>query len=149
MGSRGIHADFVGKAIGIFQELLAKRLAALEAGVPGARGPVALRQTSQMMLTEIQQGSFGIVLEEVEENGELTDTGLHLVVHEVTDVLTNIAGAESGPYEAALESLDDRQLKSLRGFFELLDDVAQRLSLLKTTEMLCSIDRRCIGGGFA
>ncbi len=122
IGSRGIRADFAGKAIEYFQELVAKQHAAAEAGILGRRGRVPLRAATDLMLTDVVRGSFGMVLEEVEENGLLADSKVKQIVDEVTDVFLNVASIDDQVFEELLASIDGRLLSTLRDFFHLLDE---------------------------
>lgn len=74
LGSKGIAANFAGKAIDRYQDLLAKRYASLESGPLGDRGPVPLHPNAQMLITEVARGSFGFMLEEASEPTSLVDT---------------------------------------------------------------------------
>ncbi|HMQ34882.1 MAG TPA: hypothetical protein PKD53_29445, partial [Chloroflexaceae bacterium] len=67
-------ANFAGKAIDRYQDLLAKRYASLESGPLGDRGPVPLHPNAQMLITEVARGSFGFMLEEASEPTSLVDT---------------------------------------------------------------------------
>lgn len=131
IGSRGIRADFAGKAIGHFQEMIAKRYAAVEVGVLGRRGPPALRQRTDLMLTDVMRGSVGLVLEEVEETGSLVQSKLRPIVDEVTDLVTKVASEDDAAVEQVIESLDLRLLTSLRDFFHLLDEQGATLRVVE------------------
>jgi len=49
LGSKGIAANFAGKAIDCYQDLLAKHYAALESGPLGDRGPVPLHPNAPIL----------------------------------------------------------------------------------------------------
>lgn len=122
LGSRGIKADFVGKAIEGFQDLVAKQFAAEEIGEAGKRGPIALKKNSDLMLTDIVRGSVGVVLEEANQNEVLTETELKIVVDHVADALINSSGVNSDVFESLLERIDHRYLAALGNLFTLLDE---------------------------
>src|SRR6476661_3888379 len=67
LGSRGVRAEFAGKAVDLFQDLVSKQFAAVEIGRMGQRGPIPLRPSSDMMITDVARGSVGFVLEEADE----------------------------------------------------------------------------------
>lgn len=137
-GSRGISAEFAGRAINVFQDLVSKSFAATEGGTLGERGPIPLRGNAQMMLTDVARGSFGLILEETDANDSLAETALHEIVDGVTQAILDISAPDDAVYEAALVKVDSRSLMSFRDFFKLLDDQSATLRLVegdKDTEL--------------
>ena len=122
IGSKGIKADFVGKAIEGFQDLVAKQFASEEAGSTGSRGPIAFKQNSDLLLTDMVRGSVGVVLEEAGQNETITETQLKLVMDHVTDAIVSSSSANAEVFEDLLEKIDHRYLSSLANLFTLLDD---------------------------
>ena len=70
MGSRGIEAAFAGEAISNYQDLLSKISASGESGQIPGKGPVRNSAASQLHVTEVLHGSFGFLLQELDELGE-------------------------------------------------------------------------------
>lgn len=122
VGSRGVRADFAGRAVEKFQDIVTKRFAATEYGELGRRGPVPLRASSDLLLTDVARGSFGVVLEEASDNHELTETQLKVVLGDVVNSIRLAALEDAEPFDELLETIDNRYLRSLGEFFELLDD---------------------------
>lgn len=122
VGSHGIKADFAGKAVEIFQDIVSKRFAANEVGDLGGRGPVPMRSSSDLLLTNVARGSFGVVLEENASNQPLAETELKVVLEEVIETIGLAAGEDAEPFEDLLERIDTRYLRSLGEFFKLLDE---------------------------
>lgn len=122
LGSRGIKADFVGRVIEGFQDLVAKQFAAEEIGDAGKRGPIALKKNSDLMLTDIVRGSVGVVLEEANQNESLAETELKIVIDHVTDAIVTSSGVNTEIFEKLLEKIDHRYLTALGNLFTLLDD---------------------------
>lgn len=122
VGSHGIRADFAGRAVEIFQDIVSKRFAANELGDLGGRGPVPLRSRSDLLLTNVTRGSFGVVLEEAYDNHPLAETQLKVVLDDVVNSINVASMEDNGPFEELLETIDHRYLRSLGEFFELLDD---------------------------
>lgn len=121
-GSKGMLAEFGGKAVAAFQDLVARRLAALEAGALGERGPIPLKTSADMMITDVVRGSYGFVLEEVGSGTTpLTDTAVKVIVDEVIELLADIASPDDRHFEEAIDALSERELIALRNFFTLLD----------------------------
>lgn len=122
LGSKGINADFAGKAIEAFQDLVSKRFANIETGILGTRGPVPLKANTELMLTDVARGSFGLVLEEIKSNESLSETAMQFVVDEVAQTIVDFSSPDEDRFETALATVDSRSLISLRDFFRLLDE---------------------------
>lgn len=148
IGSKGIRAEFAGRAMGYFQDMVAKKYAALEAGVLGRRGPVALRARTDMMLTDVMRGSVGLVLQEVEETGSLVDSKLRPVIDEVTDIVSKVAAPDDAAVDEVLGSIDTRFLSSLGDFFRLLDDQGATVRMVEG-EREENLDRTAVRRGRA
>jgi hypothetical protein len=131
VGSRGIRADFAGRAVEIFQDIVSKRLAALELGELAGHGPVPLRASSDLLLTDIARGSFGVVLEESSENEPLAETQLKTVLDDVVSSIDTAASEDGAAFEQLLETIDNRYLRSLGEFFALLDDSAATVRVVE------------------
>lgn len=131
VGSRGIRADFAGRAVSVFQDLVSKRFAAAELGELGRRGRIPLRANSDLFITDVVRGSFGVVLSETIETEPLADTQLKTVVDSVVNSIDVATASDSEPFEALLEDIDSRYLRSLEEFFELLDEEAATVRLVE------------------
>lgn len=130
-GSRGISAEFAGNALRQFQELISRAFAINELGRIGERGPVPLKQSTNLMVTEIAKGSFGFVLDELQDQIEMIDTGLKIIVKEVATLLERTASSNELGFEEAVETLDSRTLIALRDFFVTLDSNSATLRLVE------------------
>ena len=130
-GSKGIFADFAGKTLDSFQELVTKKFASLEMGDLGKRGPVPLKEASQLMITNVARGSFGFILEEAASNSSLTDTALRRVLDDVTEVIFRTSDLDESVFEEVAESLDQRMLSSLKDLFHTLDESAATLRIVE------------------
>lgn len=130
-GSRGIRANFAGKAVAIFQDLVSKRFAAQELGEIGRRGRVPLRANSELMLTDVVRGSFGLLLSEAVENEPLAETQLKTVLDSVVESIDIATDPDSQRFEELLEDIDARYLRSLGEFFELLDEEHATIRLVE------------------
>ena len=121
-GSRGIKANFAGKVVAVFQDLVSKRFATHELGEIGKRGRVPLRASSDLMLTDVVRGSFGLLLSEAVDNMPLAETQLKTVLDSVVESIEITTDADASRFETLLEDIDSRYLRSLSDFFELLDE---------------------------
>ena len=131
IGSRGILADFAGKTLELYQDMVSKRNAAMELGEPlSSRGTIPKRANAQMMVTEVARGSFGFVLEEASKDNEMVETPLKHVVHDISDLIHKLAQEDDEGFETVAETLDDRLLVSIRSFFKTLDDAGATMKLV-------------------
>jgi hypothetical protein len=120
-GSRGISTDFAGHVLETFQELISKTYAIKERGSMGKRGPVPLEKSNQLMITEITRGSFGFILDELDNQNDMFDTGLKLIVEEITSLIERTASSNDIEFEEAIEKIDKRTFDTLKDFFKTLD----------------------------
>lgn len=131
IGSQGIKADFAGRSLETFQDLISKRFAMLEGGDMGSRGPIRFKPCTQMMVTDVARGSFGFMLEEAAENETLTDTPLKHAVDDISRLVVRVTAPDAALFEEAVEEMDPRMLGALRDFFRNLDDAAATLRLVE------------------
>lgn len=130
-GTRGIAADFAGRALETYQDLIAKAFARLEVGTIGARGRTPMRAAADLMITGVTHGSFGFVLEELSDQGEMQETALHEVMSEVSDLLVHTSALNDSEFEGATDQIDARTLISLREFFKSLDSDEATLRIVE------------------
>ena len=131
-GSRGVRADFAGKAVNLFQELIAKQFATMELGAMAGMGPVPLRGNSDMLLTDVVRGSVGIVLEEAERDESLTESELSIAVHSVAENIQQAAAADATAFEELLGEVDARYFGALSQLFKLFDDSKATVRLVES-----------------
>lgn len=121
VGSKGISAEFAGVALEQFQTLIAKVFASNEVGELGKRGTVPFKPNSELMVTGLARGSFGFVLDEMNEQEEIEPSQLSRVIDKATVLLRDSAAQDDAVFESHLEELDPRTLIALRDFFTNLD----------------------------
>ncbi|MGE5648877.1 MAG: hypothetical protein ACM34A_01660 [Bacillota bacterium] len=121
-GSRGINADFAGKALEDIQALISKKFSGLEMGALKQRGRLPFADQSQMLVTGVMRGSFGFVLEESGDTAEIVSTPLRTVVEEISDILSRVGASDEAIFDEAAAELDERVLVTLKQFFQRLDE---------------------------
>jgi hypothetical protein len=121
LGTQGIAADFAGRCLENFQDLVSKTFARREVGALGERGPVPLRQNTEMMVTGVTHGSFGFVLTEMTEQEAFFETQLKDVVSDVSTTLEKFGGDSDSDFLDFAAELDQRTIISLRNFFQVMD----------------------------
>lgn len=130
-GSRGINADFAGKALEDLQALISKRFSEKETGPLKQRGPIRFNDRSQMLVTGVMRGSFGFVLEESGDTLEMLNTPLKDVVEEISDILSRIGATDEAVFDEAAAELDERTLVTLKQFFQRLDEQEATLRIVQ------------------
>jgi len=129
-GSRGIAADFAGKALEHFQEIVSKQFATAELGALGERGRIPLKDLAALMVTGVTQGSFGFLLDELNDQIEMYDTALKEMIGEVMNVIESVSSVDEIVFEEAAETLDPRTLMALKDFFVNLDSSSATVRLV-------------------
>lgn len=118
IGSQGIETDFGTTALSNFQDLLTKVWASSGQANLAPMGPIPDKSASMLHITSLVQGSFGFLLEELDERGEpLFETPLHVAADRVVGYLSDFADESPEKFEAAIEEVDPRVFKALRAFF--------------------------------
>ena len=121
LGSSGISADFSGKILDQFQEIVSGAYATIEGKLNLAeRGKIPLKQSSRLHVTGVTRGSFGFILDELPKADQFTETSLKSITEEVTKILERTASPNDFDFEEVVEKLDDRLLGSLKEFFGTL-----------------------------
>lgn len=131
LGSRGISAEFSGKIIDHFQNLVSRNFAKTELGVLGERGRIPMRHASSLMVTEVVKGSFGFILDELSDQEEIEETALKKMVEEVATVIERTASPNELDFEEVAESLDSRMLIALKDFFVILDSAEATIRIVE------------------
>lgn len=121
-GSSAIEAQFAGKALQDYQELIAKHVAA-DGGNLAERGrlPDQVHQQARMNVTALVHGSFGFVLEE--DAGDqlgMFETPAQKAVKSVTDLLKEVAATDGRAFDDMLDELDVRIFQTLKRFISTL-----------------------------
>lgn len=121
-GSSSIDAEFAGKALQNYQELIVKQVA-LSAGVLAERGPIPhdAHEAAKMHVTGLLHGSFGFILEEAHaDEPALFDSPVKLAVEQVSDLLADVAAQNVAPFAKRLEEIDIRVFNTLKKFVGVL-----------------------------
>jgi len=117
VGSVGVQAQFSAVTIGSFQDVITKVCAA-ETGNLAARGPVPDRQESHLHITHLVHGSFGFLLEELDEQGEpLFETPLRRAADATVTYMSDFADLNEARFTHAIEDMDQRVFRAVRSFF--------------------------------
>jgi hypothetical protein len=121
LGSLGIAADFAGRALENFQEIISKQFAKVEIGALAERGRVPHKELTTLMFTGVTRGSFGFTLDELTDQTQMFDTALKEMVSEVMMIIESAGSINDVVFDEASETLDPRTLKPLKEFFGNLE----------------------------
>jgi hypothetical protein len=117
IGSMGVQARFSAITVNRFQDVITKVWGA-EGGNLAAMGPVAGAEDAQLHITQVVHGSFGFVLEELDEQGEpLFETPLHRAAVAAIRYISTFAQEDDARFNEAVEQMDHRVFKAVKGFF--------------------------------
>lgn len=130
-GSKGVKADFASSVISAFQNIVTRIQVRETIGEIGARGKIPEIGNSDLMITEIAKGSFGFILEEINEQLQLTDTTLKKTVDTVTNIIEKTGGKNDDDFDEVLSDLDVRSLISLRDFFSNMEKHQANLRIVE------------------
>lgn len=121
-GSASIDAEFAGKTLQNYQELLSKQVA-FSAGMLAERGPVPAeaQDAARMHIKALVHGSFGFVLEEVraDEPG-MFDSPVKAAVAHISDLMVDVASQNIQAFEQRLEDIDFRVFNTLKKFVSVV-----------------------------
>ncbi|MEO8007897.1 MAG: hypothetical protein ABI728_05180 [Betaproteobacteria bacterium] len=132
-GSRGIDADFAAKAIDTFQRAVTAQ-AAGAAGPVGARGRLAQDAAPRLLVTDVGRGSFGFVLEESDENGQLVESPTRHALDQIATLARSAAAPDEESFNTAMEAVEPRAFQALAEFFKELEDNGAQLRLVEGEE---------------
>ena len=133
IGSEGVEAEFSTNALSNFQDLITKVWGAGAGNLP-AMGRVPDKAASQLHITSLVHGSFGFLLEEIDNQGEpLFETALREAVNKAVQYVTNIADENEARFTETLEQLDPRVFSAVRDFFSSIYRKKATLRLVEGT----------------
>lgn len=129
-GSRGIDAEFAGKALQSYQSAISKRMNSLTGRALGRRGPIPERSLSRMNIVDVVHGSFGFRLEEDNDALQMFDTSLKDAVDSVSKILTGISSPSEKDFEQAIDEIDGRTFISIKSLIEIIRNEEARFKIL-------------------
>lgn len=130
-GSKGIDAEFAGKALQSYQSALSKHMNSLTGRALGKRGPVPERQLSRMNIVDVVHGSFGFRLEEDNEELQMFDTSLRDAVAAISNIISDFSDPSDAVFERAIEDIDGRTFISVKSFIQLLRNEEARFKVIE------------------
>lgn len=144
IGAQGVESEFGSRAVTMFQDLVAKQFAH-ETGGLGQRGIVPNKGAARLYITNVVRGSFGFMLEELDDQGPLLDTALKDSVDRVSELFAAFGEDDEERFNTAVAEVDERVLSTTKDFFTLMRQAGATFRLVtgdRDRSMLASeIDR--------
>jgi len=131
-GSSAIDAEFAGRALQDYQELVTKQVAATDFGGLAERGRIQrqAQDTARMNVTALVHGSFGFVLQEDRaDEPQFFPSATKSAVEEVSSLLADVASANPDAFQARVQEVDTRIFQTLRRFVTVLHNAAATLRI--------------------
>ena len=118
IGSVGLQAAFATKAVGEFQDLISKVWGTADGAQLATAAAIPSGAASQLHITNLVHGSFGFLLEELDEQGEpLFESALSKTADQVAEYIASFAGENDARFSEVIEEMNPKVFRSLREFF--------------------------------
>lgn len=127
VGSQGIKSTFVSKTLTPFQEMVKTQVALVRFGKVGKRGQTKKGANTELYLTALPVGSFGVELSQLESNDLFDSIDVSKAMKDVMTLVVNSA-KDDETFESSIEQTPKRNLLNLKKF---LEEIADENSVLK------------------
>ena len=127
VGSQGIKSTFVSKTLTPFQEMVKTQVALVRFGKVGKRGQAKKGANTELYLTALPVGSFGVELSQLESNDLFDSMDVSKAMKDVMTLVLNSA-TDDETFEASIEQTPKRNLTNLKKF---LQEITYENSVLK------------------
>jgi hypothetical protein len=145
-GSLGIKSNFVSKSIKPIQELIKTQTALVKFGKVGERGKARNSVKSELYLTALPRGSFGIELTQLDSNDLFDENEVSIAIRQVTELLeaTTVSDEE---FERIVDDTPKRNLASLKQFMKTVSD-ANSILKIETGSFGVNISKEKVKEGY-
>jgi regulator of replication initiation timing len=126
-GSLGIKSNFISKTLVPFQEMVKTQFAMLRYGLVGKRGQAKSGVNTELYLTALPTGSFGVELSQLEPSDLFAERDVAKAIQQVIELVAETADSDES-FEKAIEKSPNRHLVNLKKF---LGEIAEENSVLK------------------
>jgi len=134
-GSQGIKTKFISQTLRPFQELIKTQTALLRYGKVGKRGVSKSSKFSELYLTALPTGSFGVELSQIDANDFFAEEDVSTAINQVMDLI-DAATKSDEAFENILEKTPARNLTNLRSFLKQIDEEHSILKLESGTHKI-------------
>jgi len=121
VGSQGIKSTFVSKTLTPFQEMVKTQVALVRFGKVGKRGQAKKGANTELYLTALPVGSFGVELSHLESNDLFDSMDVSKAMKDVMTLVVNSA-TDDETFEASIEQTPKRNLTNLKKFLQEITD---------------------------
>ncbi|KAF2512822.1 hypothetical protein EYY60_06860 [Flavobacterium zhairuonense] len=120
-GSIGIKSKFVSKTINPIQELIKTQTALVRFGDVGKRGRIKKSKFSDLYLTALPTGSFGVELSKLEFDNLFDENDVAIAINQVMELISATTTSDEA-FEEAIENTPKRNLANLKTFLKQIDE---------------------------
>jgi len=118
IGSLGVQAEFGTHVVGALQDMVSKVWGAQDGAQLQQVGPVKDKDASQLHITNVVHGSFGFVLEELDQEGDpMFQSPLSKVADQVANYIDSFAGENEASFSQLIDELNPRVFQAIKQFF--------------------------------
>lgn len=121
VGSKGIKSTFVSKTLTPFQEMVKTQVALARFGKVEKRGQAKKGANTELYLTALPVGSFGVELSQLESNDLFDSMDVSKAMKDVMTLVVNSA-TDDETFEASIEQTPKRNLTNLKKFLQEITD---------------------------
>lgn len=121
IGSLGIKSSFASKVLRPIQELVKTQTALVRFGAVGERGQARDSSISQLYLTSLPHGSFGLELSHMGSNDMFAEGDVKEGISQVVNLIEASASSDDA-FEAAIENTPKRNIENLKVFLKHVSD---------------------------
>lgn len=126
-GSQGIKSSFVSKTVNPIQEMVKTQAALVRFGRVGKRGKAKKAANSDLYLTALPVGSFGVELSQLETSDLFDSIDVSNAIKQVIGLISSCA-TDDATFEKAITTVPRRNLNNLKRF---LEEIVEHESVLK------------------
>ena len=120
-GSKGIKANFLSQTLKPFQELIKTQTSLVRFGNVGKRGKSKSANFSELYLTALPTGSFGIELSQIDSADFFAEEDVSTAIDQVMDLIEAATKGDE-EFETAIEKTPARNLNNLKSFLKHIDE---------------------------
>lgn len=127
VGSLGIKSNFVSKTVTPFQEMVKTQFAFVRFGSVGKRGQAKNAHNTELYLTSLPTGSFGVELSQLKGNDLFAEMDVATAIKQVIGLVVDASSSDE-IFEQSLAKVPSRNLTNLKRF---LHEIMMENSMLK------------------
>lgn len=127
MGSQGIKSTFLSKILAPFQEMIKTQIALVKFGKVGKRGQTKKGTYTELYLTALPVGSFGVELSQLKKDELFDELDVSKAITNVMELIVSTT-TNDDTFENSIQETPRRALTNLKRF---LQEISEEDSILK------------------